>query len=482
MPRTPSSRGCDACRKQKKKCDETTPTCSRCSRLKIVCKGLGVRRWKFQAQSFTETAETGATAHSRALMRLHEAPRPRKSLSSDETSTGSQLIHLLNTSDLRYDITAYGMNWDAIPRRLGTNAALDAAVGAFVRSHSNAYTGEISPDSLVAHGQALRAISATLNDPRKAYTADVLYAVSLLFLSQDFVTRLEDPYVNHVEIMAHMLPSMIKQGWRQGSFEHGVIVIASAVVIYASIFRHHISIDESLGVLLSELTPLEPQKIDRDNPLRSLAMQSLLRLPFYSREPFQHVAEIRETYSETRDDIPEIQKRLQYLLEKGSTVSEASEQLAATKRYALFQIAYSQVLAVALLTNGILRAINGPKDDILLLYEEAVSLIQAVLELGQNMLYTRPFFASGISTPLLIAWALETDTTRLTKIESMLVQYRRDPVGDQWYDGALWLRGRMMQLRQRAGRELTKSGFKINTVEPMNGEQPLPKVGRCVIL
>lgn len=48
MPGVPSSLACDACRKQKKKCDQRKPKCSRCARLQITCAGNGVRRYKFK--------------------------------------------------------------------------------------------------------------------------------------------------------------------------------------------------------------------------------------------------------------------------------------------------------------------------------------------------------------------------------------------------------------------------------------------------
>ncbi|KGO38063.1 hypothetical protein PEXP_080790 [Penicillium expansum] len=53
MPGVPSSRACDACRQQKKKCDESNPKCSRCTRLQIPCINNGARRFKFQELKFT---------------------------------------------------------------------------------------------------------------------------------------------------------------------------------------------------------------------------------------------------------------------------------------------------------------------------------------------------------------------------------------------------------------------------------------------
>ncbi|KAJ5383756.1 hypothetical protein N7517_001667 [Penicillium concentricum] len=48
MPGVPSSRACEGCRQQKKKCDELKPKCSRCTRARIPCVNNGARRFKFQ--------------------------------------------------------------------------------------------------------------------------------------------------------------------------------------------------------------------------------------------------------------------------------------------------------------------------------------------------------------------------------------------------------------------------------------------------
>ncbi|KAL2869141.1 Zn(II)2Cys6 transcription factor [Aspergillus lucknowensis] len=46
MPAVPG-RGCDNCRKLKKKCDEVKPVCTRCARRGLECIGAGEKRYKF---------------------------------------------------------------------------------------------------------------------------------------------------------------------------------------------------------------------------------------------------------------------------------------------------------------------------------------------------------------------------------------------------------------------------------------------------
>ncbi|KAJ5513381.1 hypothetical protein N7463_002933 [Penicillium fimorum] len=48
MPGVPSSRACEGCRQQKKKCDELKPKCSRCIRVEIPCVNNGAQRFRFR--------------------------------------------------------------------------------------------------------------------------------------------------------------------------------------------------------------------------------------------------------------------------------------------------------------------------------------------------------------------------------------------------------------------------------------------------
>ncbi|KAH8649300.1 hypothetical protein BX600DRAFT_502729, partial [Xylariales sp. PMI_506] len=59
MVGAPTSKRCEACRRQKKKCDLNKPACSRCVRLRLKCVGVGMQRYKFVEQAFPgQAAET----------------------------------------------------------------------------------------------------------------------------------------------------------------------------------------------------------------------------------------------------------------------------------------------------------------------------------------------------------------------------------------------------------------------------------------
>lgn len=73
-----------------------------------------------------------------------------------------------------------------IPRRLGTNDALDAAAQALVTSYTHFVAGDATatPDVLIAHSNALSALRRCLDDPVVAYSSETLCSTMVLLIVQ----------------------------------------------------------------------------------------------------------------------------------------------------------------------------------------------------------------------------------------------------------------------------------------------------------
>lgn len=103
---------------------------------------------------------------------------------SDTTLVVSGLIPMLEVTDLRYDLTYYGGFLKDIPRRLGTNGALDASVSALASAFPSLHTHQRSPEMLDKYVQALKTLRVYLSDPAKAYTSNTLCAIYLIEICQ----------------------------------------------------------------------------------------------------------------------------------------------------------------------------------------------------------------------------------------------------------------------------------------------------------
>ena len=199
MPGVPSGRACEACRKQKKKCDEVQPTCSRCQRLGVACVGSGAKRVKWSIETTNHSRGRGPISTSTTIVRTasstpdHEAPLVRRisrGPSNSQTILAMTLIdkvHLTKDSDLRYNLTwAFGNFIQEVPRRLGKNAALDAAATSLALSHVRYSTGrrDAAPEELKAYINALKVLRNCLDDPEVARDVNTLCAVMLLLFAQ----------------------------------------------------------------------------------------------------------------------------------------------------------------------------------------------------------------------------------------------------------------------------------------------------------
>jgi hypothetical protein len=195
MVGVPRSKGCAACRKQKKKVSVkvldhssmftdhqqctvlSEPPCTRCSRLDISCTGYNELRFKFQDESLSFRTKTKSSTSCDLLCKLpasrilqHErnfedsdnmsfpisssdSSKSRKSqLKLFESELPSQLTFIptntltclidsyLWSIDAHYSDTSNSLTWnfgaflEDIPRYLGTNQTLDIAADALVRA------------------------------------------------------------------------------------------------------------------------------------------------------------------------------------------------------------------------------------------------------------------------------------------------------------------------------------------------------------
>lgn len=167
-----------------RQCDQSKPACSRCARLQISCTGSGQQRYKFKqvrAGPPGQAAEkrSSQSSASSSVRSLSRTP------SNEATSTLTEFVHKLEVQDIRFDLVwAYGGLLREIPKRLGTNSALDAAVSAMTSTAADLAAGYKSPEALVRYGQALTALRTCLGNPVTAQSSSTLCAIYLIWICQ----------------------------------------------------------------------------------------------------------------------------------------------------------------------------------------------------------------------------------------------------------------------------------------------------------
>ena len=155
----------------------------------MVCVGSGQQRYLFkEQQGFQSKPNKGQGAG------INTSLRKRDAIGGVPRSPNNELIWLANSfidtikasTSLRYNLAwTYGGFLEDIPRRLGTNEALDTAVRALLSGHASlCLHREVSIEALTKYSHALQKLRVYLDDPIKACASETLCAVMLLMMCQ----------------------------------------------------------------------------------------------------------------------------------------------------------------------------------------------------------------------------------------------------------------------------------------------------------
>jgi hypothetical protein len=156
----------------------------------MVCVGSGQQRYKFKEEHGFLRA-----SNKRHISELFSKPGKDDEVigilfacpSNDLTSLAHAFVYTMKAStDLKYNLSwAYGGFLEDVPRRLGTNEALDTSADALVTAHSSFCAHRtVSVAALTKYSRALNMLRIYLDDPVKACTSDTLCAVALLLICQ----------------------------------------------------------------------------------------------------------------------------------------------------------------------------------------------------------------------------------------------------------------------------------------------------------
>lgn len=214
-------------------CDQAKPACSRCARLDLECSGAGVQRYKFKLVGHPDVLSLERADHVREILPLRTT-----SPSHHPQNDLDLLIHdftraIEPRTDIRYNLLwTYGAYMADIPKRLGTNTALDSSVRALTTLHSSycSRTQILSPQGLSEYTNALSCLRKCLEDPTVARTAETLCAVSILVICQSFLGESGDQDGSHTRGAAQVLKI---RGYfdSQDSFETSLLLALRGPVV-----------------------------------------------------------------------------------------------------------------------------------------------------------------------------------------------------------------------------------------------------------
>ncbi|GFF24757.1 uncharacterized transcriptional regulatory protein C1327.01c [Aspergillus udagawae] len=447
MPGIPSGKACEACRKQKKKCDEKQPTCGRCLRLKIPCVGSGQQRFKFQEEKrFTEQVRREhnsvalSTASKSNISSSNGTPLPPSGgqflfIHAKPSNSTTRLAEaftqaIKRSTDIRYNLEwSFGIFLEEVPRRLGTNDALDRAVDAVTSAHTdfcNRQPGSVQ--ALTKYSAALRTLRVYLDDPVHAQETNTIAAVMILLICQTILGQTTtQQWSGHCEGATQILKARKNFGPRN-EFEAKIYMSLRGSVLFEGLFNHRIQLSEE------EWDSLIVNEYDRRNPEGRL-LQTLSRAPGLMRrariflrtasDPTGVQDELWTLYQACKLDLDKLK---QGSIHKDLSIAEAlprGSHRAWLER--LLTVHYDRIygigLVIALFFNCMLQALGTHSDAV---QADAYYFTEEILMLAEISEDLRPMGSGYLIICLTTAWAASRDIEQRGRVLTWLCDYQKD--------------------------------------------------------
>ncbi|KAM3420246.1 hypothetical protein BST61_g3535 [Cercospora zeina] len=395
MPGVPRSNACDACLKQKKKCDQNKPRCSRCERLRIPCAGAGVQRYKF----FVVNGKRGSGA---TRLTVSHTTGPSNSITATPqnaaTSLVMELVDKISIDDVRYDLCfTYGPILKEIPKRLGENAVLDASVSALMATMSDLATRRNTNERYKRFGNALSALRTSLQDPITAYSSMNLCAIFIIWICQGWVGGDQTRVSGH---SAGVLKFLSRSPIRHSSdvFDRTVLVTMLGPVMFEAAY------DPTL-----RLAPWMEEMLLGRQTETGMASSCLLQLTDMMKYDRGRLPSIELHYGAILAKCHEAEKKHSNL--ESLDYSSASQRLRSA-----IKAGCAINCGIAITLNGILLAYN-PDDAGL--YSASKWLHSQIVRMTAGAHQFFPLGAGWVPITLEFAWAAQKDLTRRATIEKL---------------------------------------------------------------
>ena len=232
---------CDNCRKRKIKvvlislysvktesmtllqCDLSHPTCSQCTKRNLQCPGYDIdsRFFTYKKQHGEDSSATSSSGELSDSSGGGKASRRRDklvvvrapSLDAIESLRGDFVARLIQkTIAARFMVIPETQLLQHIPRRLGSNRALDNAVKCICSANSTSLDGSSKAGPI--YSEALSSLQQALNDANQSLSSETLGAAILLQMFEHSVDHSEFRWVVHANGVINIIllrgPACIK--------------------------------------------------------------------------------------------------------------------------------------------------------------------------------------------------------------------------------------------------------------------------------
>lgn len=387
---------------------------------------------------------------------------PTATLTNDLSSLANRFIKTINPStDLRYNLWwTFGMYLEDIPRRLGTNEALDRSIEALTAAHAG-FCGVnrqgATVEALTSYSQALKILRVYLDDRVHAQSSNTLCAVMILLICQLFLGHTRQCWSGHAEGAAQILKARKKSKPRDLFEKKLFLSLRGSVVNYPHnpppafrcLHSLHTGIlmtsqlfeglfNDRISLTQKEWDDLVTSEFDENSP-EGRILGCLAQGPDLMRRGRQVLqvgtdvtfirAEVLTLYQKCKVNLLELKTRA--IINDVSSVDMTSFSKRAEKSvreffYAHYQRTYGIGLVVTLFFNCMLGALVTNDEEDIIVCSDAAELAEEVLALAERSVIYRPVGAGYLLICLAAAWAATNDPMLKAKVMAALEDYRED--------------------------------------------------------
>ncbi|KAF4967250.1 hypothetical protein FSARC_5162 [Fusarium sarcochroum] len=442
MAGVPTSRACNACREQKKKCDGQKPTCGRCKRLQLACVGNGLRRFNFKRENF-QVVQGRARQASKAQVTGPLRPGP----SNTETQLISRLVSTLEIKDIRYDIMSYGTFILDLPRHVGSSPAVDASIAALVSSFDVLRDTRSRPGALALHINAVSTLRKSLQDTSQACTTSNMAAIWLIYVCKH-LNGANDQSVSHGEVLVYLIYETAKTG-QLDNIDPILLQLLSVATVCESFLNPRIHLDQNFWDIINKHGLPRPMMNAKGHAMLSVEPQTAAEIAFYIRDTEKYLYQIRCTYNILLADYPVLVTIVEKVSKDALQPGASLRTLRISSRY---YAAFGVMLALTCTVNRVIRIYDGAIPE---LATTAKRLVDDIISNAESCNKYRPISAGFMPVALMAAWASTPDGYRTAEIESWLITYQSDFESEDYMQ---WARNTKQAYQKIEERWLAKMG------------------------
>ncbi|KAJ3486452.1 hypothetical protein NLG97_g6613 [Lecanicillium saksenae] len=461
-----STNTCDACYGSKKKCDASSPSCTRCARLKITCTGRDRTRYIFKEHFASPPSREKLQHRSGARTRrqtpvspdpcfeIITAPPPPTRRSPDHCATSRReeqencsktlsrrFSAALNIGDPKFDLSSLA-DWLAqVPERLGADSLLDKTAAAFLDAFDRLQSEREVTGPSPAYNVALLLLDSTLQDESRPKSVYLLITLFMLHMVQKWTMNSAEHYISHLTCICQVLNDTVKEGWGE-PLAQSVRLSLIRIVCVESIINSSLALDRrNLQSLKCDSGPYMPLDEENGQAIESLELPFLLRISYILRSPGKNYDELSQAYARLKTEGPFTRRRYQSLA--------GISRMAGMNRFGLVQaetrlgIAHTTILGILLVLNACLSAMEPMNTD---LRKEAVTIGQEAIQMSHKMLQGPPQCEGFCPIALMASWIATDDPDITYNVFSTAKEHNSYWADPAYMDQAKTLKKQLLQL------------------------------------